>query len=325
MKAQVYLPSETALLFPAGGYLWPGMGAELQETPQRELFLRAGSALAALGEPEGALERLLAGEDQARRSRTATGWRWEGNYPLSMAAQVLVEAALGCELVRREGAPRVLVGESMGELAAYAVAGALEIEETITLTYCWARDLAWASDRLALRMAVVEGLVEEELGEVGGPLEAVIVVAESPGLHVVSLPTRWLDELATRVAARGGIVRVSNNHCVAHDPRLAIVDSVWDEHERLVASLRLRPPSMLLLSTIEPGRPLDTEDALRENRVATTRTRVRWWETLRLLPGLGVRRLLQLGGASSIYPLRRLRSEEPALRDVRVKVLSSLA
>jgi malonyl CoA-acyl carrier protein transacylase len=136
-----------ALLFPTGGYHWPGMGADIDATPRREVFDRAEAGLATCGIASGSLRRLMAGHDQARRVRGDGGWSWSGDFPLSMVAQM----ALGEVSVERHRPPCVLAGESMGELAAYCVAGALRIEQTALLTYRWAADLQTASNQLSLR------------------------------------------------------------------------------------------------------------------------------------------------------------------------------
>ena len=155
----------TALLFPTGGYHWPGMGADVEATPRRTIFDRAEAALATFGVAPGALRRLMAGHDQARRVRVDGCWIWSGDFPLSMVAQMALGVALGEAFVERCGPPCVLAGESMGELAAYCVAGALRVEQTARLTYRWAADLQAASARLGLRMAVIEDLAEAKVAQ----------------------------------------------------------------------------------------------------------------------------------------------------------------
>jgi hypothetical protein len=83
----------TALLFPTGGYHWPGMGADIDATPRREIFDRAEAALAPFGVAPGSLRRLMAGHDQARRVRGDGGWCWSGDFPLSMVAQMALADA----------------------------------------------------------------------------------------------------------------------------------------------------------------------------------------------------------------------------------------
>lgn len=318
---------QTALLFPTGGYHWPGMGADVDNSPHRVLFDAADAALADLGVPAGSLRRHMAGADQARRARGETGWEWTGDFPLSMVAQMALGVALARDFMDRYGPPRVLTGESMGELAAYCAAGALSLEETTLLTYRWARDLQTASDALGLRMAVVEDLDEGEFSRVSARLQANVVVSEAPGLFVVALPRARMDELDSEVAGRGGRTLVSNNPCAAHEPRLndgAEVRPIWEEHERFLESLRFTPPEALLLSTLRPAEPLSQPRALRRNRADTTFLRVRWGETIAALPALGVRRLVQFGPPSSGYAIKKLRASDPSLAHVRIRIVSTL-
>jgi len=316
---------QTALLFPTGGYHFAGMGADVDLTPHRALFDRTEATLAQLGVPADALRTLMAGEGQARRNRTERGWEWVGDFPLSMVAQMALGVVLARAFALAHGAPRVLVGESMGELAAYCAAGALCLEDATRLTWRWAKDLQAASDRLGLRMAVVEDLEEDELALFAPELQASVVVAEASCLFVVALPAKNLDALEEAVRTRGGHILVSNNPCVAHELRLGRDEPLWREHQRFLAGMVFTPPSLPILSTLTPGRPLDDEAALRLNRVDTTFQRVRWDQTVAGLPALGVRDLVLFGPPSSLYALKKLRSQDERLKGVRLHAVASLA
>ncbi len=301
------------------------MGNDLEDSAQQVVLDRVDEALASLEVPRGSLRRLMAGHEQARRERTGGGWRWTGDFPLSMVAQLALGVGLAREFVERHGPPGALAGESMGELAAYAVAGALPLEDAAILTYRWARDLAAASDALRLRMAVVEDLDKRAMADLSPALGANIVVSEASGLHIVALPVEQLDALEREAARLGGRTIVSNNHCAAHEPRLAAVPGIWDEHERFLDRLSFAAPAIPLLSTLHPPRRLETADALRRNRSETSFQRVRWDETVAALPELGTQRLVMLGPVSSGYALRKLRSAEPQLAPMKIKVVASLA
>jgi acyl transferase domain-containing protein len=325
MPREELISDQTALLFPTGGYYWPGMGADVEATADRELFDRADAALEGLGVPRGALRRLMAGEGQAKRARSDSLWVWTGDFALSMVAQTALGVALARSFERLHGSPKVLVGESMGEIAAYCVAQVLSIEQATVLTWRWARDLQLASDALGpLRMAVVEDLDGDDLGLLE-PLAANIVVVESPHLFVVGLPVQHLPALEREVARQGGRILVSNNHCAAHEPRLAERAEVWSAHEAFLRSLTFDRPRLTILSTLDPGAPLAEPAALLKNRIDTSFQQVRWAQTLATLPALGVKRLVQLGPISSAYALKKLRSEEPRLAEVRIDVVGTLA
>ncbi|MFB3909768.1 MAG: acyltransferase domain-containing protein [Candidatus Eisenbacteria bacterium] len=327
---------ETALLYPTGGYHWPGMGADVERCPYREVFDRAEATLAPFGVAPGSLRRLMAGEGQARRDRvtpaaaagagtaSASRWLWTGDFPLSMVAQMALGVALSRAFLDHHGPPCLLAGESMGELAAYCVAGALSIEESAALTYRWAHDLATASDRIGLRMAVVEDVDEGSWNTFAPALEANIVVSDAPHLFVAALPPHRLDELDREVAARGGRTLVSNNPCAAHEPRLARERDIWDAHKRYLEARTFAVPSIPLLSTLHPGEQLDSAEALLRNRIDTTFHRVRWMKTLLQLPALGVRQIVQFGPSSSGYPLKKLRGERPELAHLKLRLVADI-
>ncbi len=317
--------TDTALLFPTGGYHWPGMGSDIAATARRELFDRAEAAVRQDGVAPGALLRLMAGHGQARRVREPHGWAWSGDFPLSMLAQMVLGVAFAAAWRERHGRPAVVAGESMGELAAYCVAGALPLEQAARLTYRWASDLQAASDRLGLRMAVIEDLVPRDAAQLTADLAAAVVVTEAPRLCVVALPAVRLDELDRTVARRGGHILVSNNPCAAHDPRLAAAGEIWQAHAAFLATLDFAPPPVPILGTLAPGECLDTVAALRTNRHDTSFQCVRWDETLRRLPDLGVRRAVMFGPPSSGYAFKKFRAEDPSGKGLRLATVANLA
>jgi acyl transferase domain-containing protein len=316
--------AETALLFPTGGYHWPGMGADVEATAHRRIFDRAEAAVVACGAAPGSLRRLMAGEDQARRLRTDAGWTWAGDFPLSMVAQMSLGVALAEAWIERHGEPAALAGESMGELAAYCVAGALPLEAAVGLTYRWARDLQAASDRLGLRMAVMEDLSRDEVDALPAGLLANVVVTEAPSLCVVALPAANLEELDREVIARGGHTLVSNNPCAAHEPRLAETTEIWAAHAHFLATLGFTPPRRQLLGTLAPDVRLVDAEALRSNRQDTTFHRVQWDSTLRGIPALGIRRVVLFGPPSCGYAFKKFRTEELSCRSLRLATVATL-
>jgi acyl transferase domain-containing protein len=318
------LAAETALLFPTGGYHWPGMGADVDATTRRDIIDRAESAVVACGVAPGALRRLMAGDDQARRARTDAGWTWSGDFPLSMVAQMALAVALAETWIERHGPPAALAGESMGELAAYCVAGALPLESAVHLTYRWATDLQAASDRLGLRMAVVEDLAADDVKGLPAYLQSEVVVTEAPNLCVVALPVEHLEGLDREVIERGGHTLVSNNPCAAHEPRLAAAKEIWDAHAQFLATLAFTTPRIPLLGTLTPTAHLADPAALRANRHDTTFQRVQWDETLGRLPALAIRRVVMFGPTSCGYAFRKFRAEVPSCGKLRLATVATL-
>lgn len=320
--------AKTVLAFPTGGTHWAGMGADLALSARgRELLERAEAALEPLGVEPGMLRALMAGKNQAERRQTADGWSWSGDFPLSVAGQTLVSIALGQAFIARHGEPAAVLGESMGEMAAYCTAGALSPEDTLASAYRWAAALQQASERLGqLRMVVVESANREQVETLCGPLDGRIVVRETTDLFVVALPAQRISELEHAAGDIGARVLVSNNPCAAHDGRLPTEESVWAEYRAWLEGLEFQEPHTRLCSTLEPGECLNGE-ALRDNLWATVSHPVLWGDTVARLfsSDEDISTLVQLGTNTSAYALEKIQQQDAALEAVRIESLGTLA
>jgi acyl transferase domain-containing protein len=323
-SAAPYAP-QTALLFPTGGYHWPGMGDDFDANVRHKNTIdRAETALQSVGVAAGALRRLMRGEEQIRRALIDDRWQWFGNFPLTMAAQTAVSIVLADAFVDAWGDPGMVLGESMGECAACCVAGALSVEDSVLVAWNWGRSLQQASDRLGLRMAVVEDLASDPLARICEALDARVVVNESRSLVVVSIPISNLGALQEAAMAHGATVLVSSNNCVAHDPRLRQCEEVWRAYDTFLAGLSIRPPSLPLMSALNPGRSLRTAAHVRIDLIETTSTRVRWSEAVALLPTTGIRNVVQPCAPIKAYALEKLRSEDERLQGTRIQTVRTL-
>ena len=319
--------AETALIFPTGGSHWSGMGADLDlDHDLSSLVDRAEEALGEVGVAKGELRRLMAGENQAKRIQVeGGGWDWAGNFPLSVAAQTVLGIALARRFEEVHGEPVAIVGESMGEPAAYAVAGALTPETAAVAAYRWAAALAGCADEIGLRMAVVENLERDRMAEVTAPLGASVVIEESKTLFVVAIPRENLTKLEEVVGQAGGRALVSNNPCAAHEPRLAQAPGILQEYLDFVESLDIRPTRLPMLSTLDPGQPLDSKEKILDNLKRTFTTPLRWAETIAAVTENGVLNLIQLGSAGSAYVLEKMRGEGVIDPDTRIHSVGTLA
>lgn len=323
-SAGSYAP-QTALLFPTGGSHWQGMGSDFDAHERHASTIdRADAALQSVGVAAGGLRRLMAGEGQIRRALTEDGWRWSGDFPLTMAAQTAVSIVLADAFVDAWGDPGMVLGESMGECAACCVAGSLSVEDSVLVAYRWGTALQKASDLLGLRMAVVEDLDRNELARICKELDARVVVDESRSLVVVSIPIANLGALQEAAVSKGGAVLVSSNNCVAHDPRLRKHEEIWREYDAFLAGLTVRPPSLPMMSALHPGRSLRSAAQVRIDLIETTSTQVCWSEAVALLPGVGIRNLVQPCAPIKSYVLEKLRSEEPRLQAIRIQTARTL-
>ncbi len=319
--------SESALIFPTGGSHWPGMGADLDlDADLINLVNHAEVALEKLGVSKGKLRALMSGENQARRIQVeGGGWDWDGNFPLSVAAQTVVSIALARRFFDVHGEPAVVVGESMGEPAAYAVSGALSDETAVEVAYRWAASLAGCADDIGLRMAVVENLDYDRMLDVTKPLGASVVIEESKTLFIVALPRENLTKLEEAVGQAGGRALVSNNPCAAHEPRLAQSTDILQGYLDFVDGLDIAATRLPMLSTLDPGQPLDSKAKILDNLKRTFTTPLKWSATMAAMVEGGIRNLIQLGSAGSAYALEKLRSEKGIDEGVRIHSIGTLA
>jgi len=301
------------------------MGADLDLHPEyRHIIDCADAALESVGVSSGDLRRLMAGGQQALRTKEQNGWVWRGDFPLSVAAQTVVGCCLASAFTSIYGPPTGVIGESMGEMAAYHAAGAISIQQAVVIAYRFARTLACASDQLGLRMAVIENVPDKRLRALMAEYEGQIVLRESLSLVVAALPAAFLQRLETAAAEAGGRALVSNNPCAAHEPRLADAPGILSPYVEFLQLLALKPTVLPLYSALRPGAVLRDVDSLRRNLIDTITTPLRWTETLLEISNLTKCALLVLGGNTIAYGLEKLRAEQGLPAATRIESVSKL-
>lgn len=323
--------AETVIVFPAAGSHWPGMCGDIDADPDgRVLVDRAEAALDSLGIPQGRLRALMAGDGQAQRTQSADGFDWTGDYPLSSVAQTVVSVALADRFIERHGAPVGLLGESMGELAAYCVAGCYSFEDAVQTTYRWARALQRSSETAGqLRLALLVMVKRDDLPNLCTGCGARVVIYESINQFVAALPRARIAALDQRVRDAGGGLILSVQPCGAHDPRLAMDDETWAEYDAWLNGLSFAMPNYDIYSVLEPGNSLRGESALRENLRATSTSTLHWGEAISRLfwmpESLMVSALVQVCSKKDAYVLQRLRPQGVVIQGVRIEAVGSLA
>lgn len=228
---------KTVFTFPGQGSQWLGMGRTLlQEEPAfREALLECDRAIRA----ESAWSVLAELEAPPERSRLQ---RIDVVQPVLFAFQVALAAlwrAWGVE-------PDLVVGHSMGEVAAACVAGALPLQHGAAIICRRSQLLSRISGQG--EMALVELSLEEAQAELRG-LEDRLSVAVTNGSRatVVSGDPAAMSSLAARLEAKGIFCRRIKVDVASHSPQ---VDPLLPELRARLADVHSRPGTLGMLSTV---------------------------------------------------------------------------
>ncbi len=234
-------PPRIVWVFSGQGGQWPGMARDLWagEPAFRAAFAECDRAIKDVA-GWSIIGELLASEARSRLGRT------EVVQPLLFAVQVSLARTLTAFGIT----PDLVLGQSMGEVAAAVVAGALSVRDGAKIM-CTRSALATARAAGQGAMAVVSlshAEAEACIAKTGG--QASIAVYLSPGQVILSGERGALDALLVELSSEGVQVdRVAvdyASHCAAMDPLLP-------ELIEQLAELRPRAARLPLWSTVSDG------------------------------------------------------------------------
>ncbi|MFD6354956.1 type I polyketide synthase [Nocardia tengchongensis] len=275
------------LLFTGQGTQYPGMSRALYATS--ETYRRA---LRKVDEPMTAhlhrsvADPLLGDDDAVHRTEFA------------QPALFAVEYALARTLVELGVDPAWLLGHSVGEFAAAAIAGVFSLDDACRLVTARGRlmqQLPEGGAMLAVRDSsdLVGELIENEpdvaLAAVNGPREVVLSGAAAT-----------VDRLAAVLADRGVTVRRLPVSHAFHSPLMA---PVRDEFAQTAEQCRYQPPTVAIYSTVhgrllEPGEPMDA--AYWVEHIGAT---VRFADAAAAALATGPTHLIEIGPQRTLAPM----------------------
>ncbi|GAA3029388.1 acyltransferase domain-containing protein [Actinokineospora globicatena] len=243
--------SKTAFLLAGQGAFRPGMfAAEPGAADLADLFDAADAVAAEFGaapvrghllDPTGPTSAELAGAD-----------------PFTSQLVVFVAALGEYRRAARAAVPDVLVGHSLGELAAVTAAGAFDVADALRL-------VCHRSSALAESVTVPGGMLSVELSAeraahvVGavGDHRAVVAVRNAPTRTVVAGPDTALESVRAVAAALGATtVRLPAPYAY-HSPGLAVAAERFAGH---AAAVRQRPLRARVYSPVLGRYVVDTDD-----------------------------------------------------------------
>ncbi len=149
------------------------------------------------------------------------------------------------ELWRSYGVqPDLVIGHSMGEVAAAVVAGALTPAEGLRVTATRARLMAPLSGQGGMALLGLDAAATEAL--IADYPQVTVGIYNSPRQTVIAGPTEQIDELITRVRARDRFASRVNIEVAPHNPAM---DALQPAMRSELADLTPRTPTIGIIST----------------------------------------------------------------------------
>ena len=255
-----------------GPQWWAMVRQLLRDEPAfRTMIARCDTIVRRLGD-WSLLDELTADESRSRMEVTAI------SQPCIFAVQVALAELWASWGVR----PDVLVGHSVGEVAAAYLAGVFSLEDAVRVIYHRGRCMELAPERGRMLAA---GVSPDDAANILAPYGDRIALAAVNGPSSVTLSGESgpLEEIAGRLEARGVFCRFLRVRYAFHSAQM---DPIRDGLLAALDGIRPRPAKLPLVSTVT-GRPVDGPELGPEY----------WWDNVRRTVRFadGVDRLIDLG------------------------------
>ncbi|MCY3597386.1 MAG: type I polyketide synthase, partial [Rhodospirillales bacterium] len=287
-------PTRVAFAYTGQGSQWVGMGQVLYESEPvaRAVLDRCEAVL--LRERGASLLDVMFGRSEGGEDLGDTAWEQPALYALECALTALW-SSVGIR-------PDVVVGHSIGELAASQAAGVFSLED----------GMRFAAVRGALMSQMEEGgmaAVFAPADRVAVEVETVNAASSGAGLsisgyngnhQVVSGPIAEIEEISKRFEQEGIRVRRLNTAKAFHS---ALVEPILDELEASLNGVAIQPPSLTVVSNltgraVEPGQSQDGSYWRQHAREP-----VAFAQGVKTLSDLGVDVVLEIGPRSVLAPM----------------------
>lgn len=236
---------------------------------------------------------LLGGRDPRELVRTADRAELESNSVAQILC-VLATLAMFRSLGSLPSSNTIVAGYSVGELAAWGLAGALTEADALKLTQVRASAMDAVAGAHEGLMAI-RGLALPKLQHLCQQTHTDIAIINPQSLYIVGGEAASLESLA-QLCRRTGAQRIVRLpvHVASHTPRMAKASEVFGQRLMQLQHLRALDPTMRLLSGIDGQAVFDLREGLRKLAAQLSHT-VNWAECLQSCSEAGATAFLELG------------------------------
>lgn len=286
-----------AFVFSGQGAQYPGMGGGLLLA--EPLFRRQLEHCQAVLRPLLGFEllELLAGDRRGDTAATARLQRTDVAQP----ALFSLEYALATLLLSWGLRPEALLGHSIGEYVAAALAGVLDVDDALRLVAERGRAMQACLPGAMLAVSLSEADARAAAGT-----DVDIAGVNAHSLTVLSGPFPAIERIERDLEKRGIFARRLQTSHAFHS---RMMDPALDAFASSIASVRLQPPRIPILSN-RTGRAMSPEEATDPSRwVAHIREPVLFGAAADVLLDEPARAAIEVGPGSSLTRLLRMSSK----------------